>query len=57
VRGNLAWSGKNPVERWFEDLSSRGTRVLVVYGENDPGLAELERYMGPQGQRATACRE
>ena len=54
VRGNMAWTRKNLVERWFEDLSSRGTRVLLVYGENDPGLDELERYMGPQGQRATA---
>ena len=54
VRGNLAWSGKNLVERWFEDLSRRGTQVLLVYGENDPGLDELERYMGPEGRRATA---
>jgi pimeloyl-ACP methyl ester carboxylesterase len=54
VRGNMAWSGKNPVERWFEDLARRGTQVLLVYGDNDPGLHELERYMGPQGCRATA---
>jgi hypothetical protein len=54
VRGNMAWSGKNPVERWFEDLARRGTQVLLVYGDNDPGLDELERYMGPQGRRATA---
>jgi pimeloyl-ACP methyl ester carboxylesterase len=54
VRGNMAWSGKNPVERWFEDLARRGTQVLLVYGDNDPGLEELERYMGPQGCRATA---
>jgi pimeloyl-ACP methyl ester carboxylesterase len=54
VRGNLAWSGKNLVERWFEDLSGRGTQILLVYGHNDPGLDELERYLGPGGCRATA---
>jgi pimeloyl-ACP methyl ester carboxylesterase len=54
VRGKLRWSGKNLVERWFEELSRRGTRVLLVYSDNDPGLAELERYMGPDGSRATA---
>jgi pimeloyl-ACP methyl ester carboxylesterase len=54
VRGNVLWSGKNPVERWFEELSRRGTQVLLVYGDNDPGLDELERYMGPDGHRATA---
>jgi len=54
VRGSLAWSGKNLVERWFEELSQRGTQVLLVYGDNDPGLSELERYMGPEGRRATA---
>lgn len=35
-------------------LSRRGTRVLLVYSDNDPDLAELERYMGPEGQRARA---
>jgi pimeloyl-ACP methyl ester carboxylesterase len=54
IRGKMFWSGKNLVERWFEDLSTRGTRVLLVYSDNDPGLVELERYMGPQGCRATA---
>jgi len=54
VRGGIAWSGKNLVERWFEDLSRRGTRILLVYGDNDPGLDELERYLGPGGCRATA---
>jgi hypothetical protein len=54
VRGNVLWSGKNPVERWFEELSRRGTQVLLVYGDNDPGLDELERYMGLDGHRATA---
>jgi len=50
----MLWSGQNLVERWFAELSRRGTRVLLVYSDNDPGLAELERYMGPEGQRATA---
>jgi pimeloyl-ACP methyl ester carboxylesterase len=54
VRGTMAWSGKNLVERWFEDLSRRGTQILLVYGDNDPGLDELERYLGPGGCRATA---
>jgi pimeloyl-ACP methyl ester carboxylesterase len=54
VRGSMLWSGKNLVERWFDELSKRGTRVLLVYADKDPGLAELERYMGPEGQRATA---
>jgi pimeloyl-ACP methyl ester carboxylesterase len=54
VLGQLRWTGKNLVERWFEELSRRGTRVLLVYSDNDPGLAELERYMGPDGSRATA---
>jgi pimeloyl-ACP methyl ester carboxylesterase len=54
VRGQLRWSGNNLVERWFAELSRRGTRVLLVYSDNDPGLAELERYMGPDGSRATA---
>jgi pimeloyl-ACP methyl ester carboxylesterase len=54
VGGTMAWSGKNLVERWFEDLSRRGTQILLVYGENDPGLDELERYLGPGGCRATA---
>lgn len=54
VQGDVLWSGKNLVERWFEELSRRGTKVLLVYGDNDPGLYELERYMGPDGHRATA---
>ena len=49
VRGKMLWSSQNLVERWFAELSRRGTRVLLVYSDNDPGLAELERYMGPEG--------
>ncbi len=54
VRGTVLVTRKNLVERWFEDLCQRGTRVLLVYSDNDPGLLELERYMGPEGCRATA---
>jgi pimeloyl-ACP methyl ester carboxylesterase len=54
VRGTMLWSGKNVVERWFRELSRRGTRVLLIYADKDPGLAELERYMGPEGCRAVA---
>jgi pimeloyl-ACP methyl ester carboxylesterase len=54
ARGKVLRRGGNVVERWFADLSARGTRVLLIYSDNDPGLAELERYMGPEGCRATA---
>jgi pimeloyl-ACP methyl ester carboxylesterase len=54
VRGQVFITRKNLVERWFEELCRRGTRVLLVYSDNDPGLIELERYMGPEGRRATA---
>ncbi|GAC1556851.1 MAG: alpha/beta hydrolase [Beijerinckiaceae bacterium] len=54
VRATMLWNGKNLVERWFGELSKRGTRVLLVYSDNDAGLIELERYMGPQGCSATA---
>jgi hypothetical protein len=50
----MLWSGRNVVERWFHELSRRGTRVLLIYADKDPGLAELERYMGPEGCRAVA---
>ena len=45
---------RNPVERWFEDLTQRGTSVLLIYSAGDPGLAELDRHMGSDGARATA---
>lgn len=44
--------GLNLVERWFGELSARGSEVLLVYSENDPGLAELERHLGPRGRQA-----
>lgn len=43
----------NPVERWFGELKSRGAEVLLVYSENDPGLAELERHLGDRGRAET----
>jgi pimeloyl-ACP methyl ester carboxylesterase len=44
--------GLNSVERWFSELSARGSEVLLVYSENDPGLAELERHLGARGRQA-----
>lgn len=51
---NPANAGENEVERRFASLASRGTKILLVYSEDDPGRTELERYMGPDGCRATA---
>jgi pimeloyl-ACP methyl ester carboxylesterase len=44
--------GLNTVERWFSELSARGSEVLLVYTENDPGLAELERHLGARSRDA-----
>ncbi len=44
--------GLNTVERWFGELSARGSEVLLVYTENDPGLAELERHLGARSRDA-----
>ena len=43
----------NEVESAFYDLSRRGTRLRLIYSEDDPGRTELERYMGAGGRRAT----
>ncbi len=54
---SLATSGftnGNVVEDWFESLSGRGARISLVYSEGDAGLAELERWLGPEGLRALA---
>ncbi|HMN71942.1 MAG TPA: alpha/beta fold hydrolase [Rhodoblastus sp.] len=45
--------GLNLVERWFGELSARGAQVLLVYSENDPGLAELERHLGARSHART----
>ena len=47
------FSSANVVEDWFETLSARGVRVAMVYSDDDPGLVELERWLGPHGARAT----
>ncbi len=44
----------NIVEDWFETLSARGVKVSMIYSDNDPGLTELERWLGPDGARATS---
>ncbi len=45
--------GLNSVERWLGELSARGAQVLLVYSENDPGIAELERHLGDRSRAAT----
>jgi hypothetical protein len=47
--GKLAWSGKNQVERWFEDLSRRRDERA-----DREHRSHFHRYMGPEGRRATA---
>ena len=42
--------GLNAVERWFDQLAARGAEVLLIYCENDPGLAELERHIGARSR-------
>ena len=41
-------------ERDFLTLAGRGVRVDFVHAEVDPGLGELERWFGPDGERVTA---
>ncbi len=57
--GSLAPRGDAPhaqhgVEAMFQTLSDRGVRIDLVYAEGDAGLAELERWFGPDGRRALA---
>jgi hypothetical protein len=49
VQGNMAWSGKNQVERWFEDLSRRRDERA-----DREHRSHFHHYMGPEGRRATA---
>lgn len=42
------------VADWFQHLSRRGTRVVMLHGEADGAREELAHYMGPDGARATA---
>lgn len=44
----------NMVEGWLETLASRGVKVSMIYSDHDPGLADLERWFGPEGIRATS---
>ena len=46
MRGSMAAR----VNAFFGDLATRGTRVCLVYGGNDPGLLELRNYFGPEGR-------
>jgi hypothetical protein len=49
VQGNMAWSGKNQVERWFEDLSRRRDERA-----DREHRSHFHHHMGPEGRRATA---
>ncbi len=53
ARASAATSA-NVVEDWFETLSARGVAVSMIFSDNDPGLVELERWLGPEGARATS---
>ena len=52
--GSEADSAPSQPERDFLTLAGRGVRIDLVYADADPGLAELERWFGPNGERATA---
>lgn len=52
-RHEATGDAENPVAAGFEALSRRGTRILLAYSEDDPGLEELALYMGPDGIEAT----
>jgi hypothetical protein len=39
------------VTKMLATLSKRGTNVLLVYSDTDPGREELARHFGPAGQR------
>jgi pimeloyl-ACP methyl ester carboxylesterase len=49
-----ALTSANLVEHWFATLSARGVRTMIVHSADDPGLIELERWLGPNGIRATS---
>ncbi|WP_170182071.1 serine aminopeptidase domain-containing protein [Phreatobacter stygius] len=52
-RHEATGDAENPVAAGFDELSRRGTRILLAYSEGDPGLDELALYMGPDGIEAT----
>jgi pimeloyl-ACP methyl ester carboxylesterase len=39
------------VQRWFRQLSERGTRVLLLYGAEDGGLDEIALHAGPRASK------
>ena len=47
--GTEGLSGK--VVRWLRELSSRGTRVLLVYSSQDGGLDEIAEHTGANGKK------
>jgi pimeloyl-ACP methyl ester carboxylesterase len=46
-------SENHKVMRWFREMSRRGTRVLLVYSPQDPGLDELHLRTGPNARKLT----
>ena len=46
----------NVVEDAFRALSERGVEVAMIHSEGDPGLVELERWLGPEGIRAMSLK-
>ncbi len=44
------------VRQWFEDLQARRVEMLMVYGNFDGGLDELELHFGPAGRGLKAFR-
>jgi hypothetical protein len=49
---NSVLAKQNPVEAAFHAIAGRGTRIMLVYSENDAGLAELDRQLGADGLNA-----
>ncbi|GAB4088697.1 alpha/beta hydrolase family protein [Hydrogenophaga soli] len=63
-RATLRWLHAPQADTWptdphervlegFARMAQRGTRVTVVYSEDDGGRDEFAHYFGPQGQRFT----
>jgi hypothetical protein len=46
---NSALAKQNPVEAAFHAITGRGTKIMLVYSENDAGLAELDRRLSADG--------
>lgn len=39
------------VEHWVQQLTERGTKILIVSCDDDLSLREIERHFGPDGER------